>query len=114
MMVMLGSLVLGLALLAGGYGWVLTGSLVVGLATGAHVGVAVAWLFRTLGRRRGRPLVGEVRLFDAKEELTCYDDGRDGSASRLQRESAGNPQLVAGSIRRMMQQGKAPRNSRRR
>ena len=112
---MLGTLAAGCGVLAGGYLWVLTGSVLVGVASGFIVSAAASWLFHQLGQRsRRRRFVGEVRPQLGDEEFTCVDDGRSGTGTRVQQQVDRNPALAAGSIRQMMARDAGARRPRQR
>lgn len=104
--VLVGLLIAGLATLAGGYLWALSGSLGLGGAAGLVVAAALAVAARSLGRHgRSRGHLGEVQKATRPEDFTTVVPGGMATASR-RRGLAVSPDKAAGGIRSMLNRGK--------
>ncbi|MFH1568037.1 MAG: hypothetical protein ABIL09_08570 [Gemmatimonadota bacterium] len=111
---MLGAFVLGLAALAGGQAWVLSGSLAAAAAVGAVAGLALAGALRWFLRRARASVqvrfLGERTSAVNEGEFHEVDDSGPEVRAALARDVRQRPERVAGSVRSMLGRGADRRN----
>jgi hypothetical protein len=108
---LLGLMVLGLAVLAGGQVWAVTGSTTSAWLVGGVVFVLLAWLVRGLTKKkRVDRLVGEVQEGLDESEFTTLVPGQNISQDRVQKQVLRQSEQAAYSIRSMLQEKKSGRS----
>ena len=108
---LLGLMVLGLAVLAGGQVWVVTGSIISAWFVGAAVFLLLAWLVRGLTKKkRVDSLVGEVQEDLDESEFTTFVPDQNISQDRARKQVLRQPERAAHSIRSMLQEKKSGRS----
>ncbi|HIL11342.1 MAG TPA: hypothetical protein EYG11_21840 [Candidatus Latescibacteria bacterium] len=106
-----GLMVLGLAVLAGGQVWAVTGSITSAVLAGGAIFVLLAWLVRGLTKkRRVDCLVGEVQEGLDESEFTTLVPGQKISQDRVQKQVLRQSEQAAHSIRSMLQKKKTGRS----
>ncbi len=107
--VLLGVLVCGFGVLGGGYSWVLSGSLKLGVLVGGGISLVGGWFLCLWVRRyKSFRFIGEVRQGVVEEDFTDLVDGGVPSPSRKQ-QGQPRPEQVADSIRHMLVKGQERR-----
>ena len=111
---MLGALILGLAALAGGQAWVLSGSLAAAAAVGAGAVLALAGVLRWFLRRARANIqvrfLGERMSGVNEGEFHEVDDSGAEVRAALARDVRRRPERVAGSVRSMLGRSADRRN----
>ncbi|MBT5328616.1 MAG: hypothetical protein HOL51_21105 [Gemmatimonadetes bacterium] len=110
---LLGLMVLGLAVLAGGQVWAVTGSITSAWLVGGAVFVLLAWLVRGLTKKkRVDRLVGEVQEGLDESEFTTLVPGQNISQDRVQKQVLRQSEQAAYLIRSMLQAKKSGKSGR--
>lgn len=103
MIFLLGLMILGLAVLAGGQVWAITGSTTLACLVGGLVFALLAWLVRGWTKQKvSTSLVGEVQDHLDEEDFKTLVPDQDNNRDRLQKQVLGQPDQVAYSIRAML------------
>ena len=110
---LLGLMVLGLAVLAGGQVWAVTGSITSAWLVGGAVFLLLAWLVRGLTKKkRVDSLVGEVQESLDESEFTTLVPDQNISHDRVQKQVLRQSERAAYSIRLMLQEKKSGKSGR--
>ena len=111
MIFLLGLMVIGLAGLAGGQVWAITGSTSLAWLAGGAVCVPLTWLVRGwTRRRRGPSFVGEVQEHIEEGDFTTLVPGQNAQRQRVRKRVIDQPGQVANSIRSMLDDKKMARH----
>ena len=103
-MVIVGFLIAGLAVLAGGEIWMITGSLLFGLMVSGVVGAFLVWFIRGLiyPSRVRRRFLGEVHEGISEDDFRHPVNAADIARERVERKVKTQPRDIAGSVRSML------------
>ena len=109
MIYLLGLMIIGLAVLAGGQVWAFTGNTTLAWVAGIPVFVLLTWLVRGLSKKNkgGNRFVGEVEeRIEEGEFTTLLPVNNDQQQERLQKRVRDQSQQAAYTIRSMLRQNK--------
>ena len=114
MIFLLGLMVFGLAVLAGGQVWAITGSVALAGIAGVLVFSLLAWLARGLSKQAKKVdrLVGEVQEDFDEGEFTTLVPGQQTQREQVQKQVLGQTEQAAYSIRAMLQEKKSGKSGR--
>ena len=108
---MVAVLLIGLASLAGGQVWVLSGSLALAALAGGILLAALTVAFRLFLRRAGADLrvrfLGEAAAGLDEADFVEVADGAEAAKMEIERGVRQRPERVAGSIRTLLMKGKS-------
>ena len=109
MIFLLGLMIIGLAVLAGGQVWAFTGNTMLAWVAGVLLFVLLTWLVRGLSKKNkgGNRFVGEVEEhIEEGEFMTLVPGNYDQQQERLQKRVRYQSQQAAYTIRSMLRQNK--------
>jgi len=110
---LMGLMFVGLAVLAGGQVWAVTGSVTLAMLSGAAVLILLSWLVRGWTKHnKVDGLVGEVQDDLNESEFTTLVPGQQTSRDRVQKKVMQESEQAAYSIRAMLREGKSGKSRR--